>query len=191
MKILVFPLDEKNQYQHLLYFPIGQANKVNFLKIRPLFLPFLFVPSLFFYSLRGYSVFHLHWPSFNIRNKKKSKGLFKLNFFLSKSYIKSIKFLGFKLVWTIHNLVPHEKNTSNDLEITKLLCEVADAKIVHSNQTISEMKKLKLNVKNTFVIPHGSYVGVYSNNKKDTKRSFGFSKKDFVFLFNCNRIIIC
>lgn len=186
MKILAYPLD-KGPYQERLYFYIIKAgNKVSYMNrfLKKGFPPWLVLPFfpifLLFYRFLGFKIFHLHWQSFNLPLINR---LPKISLIYSIFCIKLIKIFGFKLLWTVHNLIPHEKATSDDLYVTKILCDLANAKIVHSDETINEMKKLRLNTDNTFIIPHGSFVGVYPNNFKNTKNKFGFLEKDFVFLF--------
>ena len=188
MKILVYPKD-KNPYQNLLYKNIKDKVNLKYLGSNPsntinlILLPF----QLFYNRIIGYNIFHLHW-TYQFQSPIKNK-LFNNSFtrFIYTSYFLLIlillKLLKYKLVWTVHNIIPHESQFIGEMKVRKFLSKMCNTKIVHSNETILEMKKLGLDIKNTFVIPHGSYIGVYPNNKKNAKKEFNFKENDFVFLF--------
>ena len=188
MKILVYPLYE-NPYQELLYTPLRKEG----IKIRYLNKTFFNIPlplaSIFFpllclvYRILGFNIFHLHWQNFVISSR--NNFFKKISFKQSLLNIKIIKKLGFKLIWTVHNLVPHEEQTSNDLEISRTLCKLSDAKIVHSYETLKEMRKHGFNTKNSFVIPIGNYISAHPNNssKKNSLKKLGIKNNNLIFLF--------
>jgi len=184
-KILVFPKD-KNPYQELLYSPLREKRikiEYAFPRYSSQVLSLLFlIPSLFYHKLKGYRLFHLHWTG----------GFSSPNRFLRIPYsvyflfmLRYLKILNYRIVWTVHNILPHEKQFFNDLACRKVLSAFADAKIAHSSSTIEEMKKLKMNTADTFVIPIGSYAGIYENrvSKEKARKCLGLNRNDFIFLF--------
>ena len=185
MKILVYPKDA-NPYQSLLYdamkkldpgLRISYAYSFPFIGSLPFFITVAVKRAL------GYRVIHIHWPSFGTRlpipaNKN-------LSYFVFMLTLKWIKLLGFRMVWTVHNVIPHEPQTADDLSAMRKLAKAADAKIVHSGYTIQQMTDFGLDTNNTFVIPHGNYIGTYPDNtsavKARTQLNLGIN--DFVILF--------
>lgn len=184
-KILVFPKD-KNPYQELLYSPLrkrGIEIKYIFPICSSQILSLLFmILSLIYYRLRGYKIFHLHWTGSFASPYKILRIFYSVYYLFILFYL---KILGYKLVWTVHNTMPHENKYFGSLIERKFLSSFADAKIIHSSSTIEEMEQLKLNTDNTFVIPHGNYIGQYENtvSKEKARKYLGLNKKDFVFLF--------
>jgi beta-1,4-mannosyltransferase len=72
--------------------------------------------------------------------------------------------LGYKLVWTAHNLYPHNrKHHELDRECRFELCRLADAIIAHCDSAAEEIDLHFRRTRKVFVIPHGNYVGVYLN----------------------------
>ena len=140
------------------------------------------IPSLTYYKLKRYNLFHLHWTgSFN--SPIKILQPFYSWYFLF--ILKFLKLLDYKLIWTVHNLVPHEKLFVNDLKYRQFLANLADMKIVHSNSVIEEMDAIGINAKNTHIIPIGNYAGLYENkaSKEEARKKLNLSHNDFVFLF--------
>ena len=93
--------------------------------------------------------------------------------------------LRYKLVWTIHDLIPHGEFFVNEALITKLLAKLSDTKIVHSEEVIKQMKFMKIDTSNCRVIPHGNYIGYYPNNqsKKIVTNKSNNMNQEFVFGF--------
>ena len=96
-----------------------------------------------------------------------------------------IKMLGYKLVWTVHNILPHEKQTINDKFILYLLCKLADKKIVHSAHTINELRKNYVDTDRITIIPIGNYMQLYENNisKSKARDTLLIPKDTFVFSY--------
>lgn len=190
IKILVYPKDA-NPYQDLLYDSMPETAQIHYLQLISRFLVIkllLFFPQLLFYRLKGYKVFHLHWLYFLTFSHKISliDTIFK-RFAIAYCFIWAlyIKLLGYKFVWTIHNVVPHEKHTANDELITRILCNIANEKIVHSADTLHQLEKINADIKNTHIVPMGSYVGLYPNNttKKEAQERLHIDPQKTTFLF--------
>lgn len=186
MKILVYPKDI-NPYQELLYRPMKHYADIKYLNsptgsrtLNLFLLPF----QIIYNRLLGFSIFHLHWSYLLVLP---IKGAFwRIVSTVYFAYILLlIRALGYKLIWTVHNVSPHNQLFFNDLLARKLLAKLSSIKIVHSKFTIGEMKKLGLDVRNSYIIPHGNYIGFYKNNVNqcNAKKYFNFKKNDFIFLF--------
>ena len=189
IKVLVFPKDV-NPYQELLYVPLRKKGVVvSYLQppfhSHTLWLLFLFIPQIIYFRLKGYTIFHLHWLypfTFPFMNNWFSRLFFTLYVPFCLLFIKLI---GFKLVWTVHNLTSHEKLFLNDRYISFLLAHLADIKIVHSKNTIPLMKELDYNTRNLHVIPLGNYIGYYPNTvtRQDARKKLGIGQVGIAFLF--------
>jgi beta-1,4-mannosyltransferase len=96
-----------------------------------------------------------------------------------------VKRLGFRLVWTAHNVLPHEQAFPDDVAARKKLAAWADLVIVHSASTVEELKKIGVILKRVVVIPHGSYVGVYPNiiKRAEARNKLGIAENVFVYLY--------
>lgn len=111
---------------------------------------------------QGYRILHVHWlhtltvPDFVPFAKH-------IAFLQTSLFLSWARLLGYRLVWTAHNVLPHATITSNDLAIRRKLSRSAAAIIVHSTSTIAALASHGLNTKVCQLIPHGSYIGVYPN----------------------------
>ena len=131
-------------------------------------------------------VFHLHWTSVLLgRAKTLAEAQMAKFSFIEKIY-KFVRKGGY-LVWTIHNLYPHEcQYLDEEIELRTTLCQVASKIHLHSKNALAEVAKhYPISREKIQIIPHGSYVGVYQNNitRMQARHYFGFSENEFVFLF--------
>jgi len=194
IKIVVFP-EEKgvSPYQELLYDELVKMVNVKVKYFKTKFLgkhilgifnlPIL--PKVIWYRLiKKYNTFHIHW-TFPLKFPINNLVLRFISFLYILLFLVLIKTLRYKIVWTVHEILPHGIETSNDLFIRKFLSRISDAKIAHSKTTIDEMTKFGLNIENTFVIPLGNFIGGYQNNttKNKSRKYLNINKEDFVFLF--------
>jgi beta-1,4-mannosyltransferase len=196
INVLVFPENRKvNPYQNLLYKDIMSIKdvKIKFFNASffghtriPLGIFNFFIPiRLFRYRLEGYNIFHLHWfgplhlPTENIILRLIST-IYLMIFLIYVKY-----FLYYKIVWTIHEILPPRKEFIHDLLIRKFVANITDANIVQSKSTLDDLKKLKFNTLKTYLIPHGTYIGAYENiiSKEQARKYFHLNPDDYVFLF--------
>lgn len=194
VKALVFPNHKQaggfNPYQELIYNNFRNREDINIKYLNCKFLSVgifgkLILPlKLILYRLRGYNCFHLQFL-YPFVPPMKNRIVQAIYFFYFIFCLFFIKKLGYKLIWTIHEILPHEKQFVNDLAVRRILSKFCDAKIIHSKNTIEELEKSDLNIRNIYIIPHGNYIGVYKDNitKNDARRHLKFNQKDFVFLF--------
>ncbi|HSW96465.1 MAG TPA: glycosyltransferase [Candidatus Saccharimonadales bacterium] len=188
-KILVYP-KYSNPYQSLLYSEVEKNKDIEikyFTDDIVTFGGYVLMAVLPFYLLKnrflGFTIFHLHWVLFTPLSQSKVVQSISLLYVLF--VILFIKLLGYKLVWTIHNIQPHVTVTANDMLITKFLCKMSNRKIVHSQVTITELKHLHCNTQNCVIIPHGNYIASYENTvtKQEAREYLNIDKNEFVFLF--------
>jgi glycosyltransferase involved in cell wall biosynthesis len=178
MKILVFPKAEDNPYQELLYKEFClKGDKVHYIyestssaSINNIIL----IPQLIYLRIRGYKIFHLHWIYSFVSV---------YSYYLFILWL--IKALGYKLVWTAHNVVPHEKKFHDDVVARQKLVAKADLVISHSMITIDGLKEINAAPKKFVIIPHPSYVGVYPNiiSREEARKKLHINLGTFVYLY--------
>ncbi|MET1411733.1 glycosyltransferase family 4 protein [Roseibium sp. HPY-6] len=103
-------------------------------------------------------LFHLHWEHAVYERQTEPKPIER---FLNQ--LDSFRAAGGKVIWTIHNLSPHDESkrgSNNDLQ--KGLLELADVLHLHSLPALAAAKaKLNLPGRKIRVIPHQNYTGAY------------------------------
>jgi glycosyltransferase involved in cell wall biosynthesis len=92
--------------------------------------------------------------------------------------------LGYKLIWTAHNLYPHNrKHHEIDRECRYEICRLATAIIAHCDAAAKEIQQHFGRSHNVFVIPHGNYLGVYTNplTREQARAQLGVPVDAFVY----------
>ncbi len=94
--------------------------------------------------------------------------------------------LGYRIVWTVHNLYPHDR-THFDLDrLARLaISSVATALIVHCERARALVQRHFYRTEGVFTIPHGHFVDAYPNTLSSTeaRRCLGIAQDRFVYLF--------
>lgn len=94
--------------------------------------------------------------------------------------------LGYRLVWTIHEIRPHESdNARQDMLASRALARLSHVLLAHDAEMAGRAREaFGLPEGRVHVVPHGSYVGVYpAGRDRDTVRSeLGVPRDAFVFL---------
>lgn len=128
-------------------------------------------------------IVHLHWlPSFSISPRRLRNTL------LYVRQLFRLKKKGTAIVWTAHNLVPHETLFPGlDLWLTRIVGKLSDRVICHSAAARDEVIfRLKLaDPAKVKVIPHGHYIDSYPNRtpRSVCREQLGLERDDVVFLF--------
>lgn len=185
IKVLVFPKDS-NPYQDLLYKHISNLVEITYLKgitssqtINNLLFPF----QLIFYRAKGYKIVHLHWMY-----KFTFPGITNISITCSTIYyyliLSFIKICGYKIVWTVHNVLPHNKIFIDDVNARRFLSRISSAKIIHSSATLEELRKYNIDTNNSHIIPIGNYIDIYPNivTRKKARQKLRINNSEFVFL---------
>jgi hypothetical protein len=159
MKVLVFPRDA-NPYQSLLYGEMRRLGvQVSYLgeltpiqTLNRLLLPLEIVAR----RLAGARVLHLHWVftfAFpGARGFPPMRGVAQAWFLV---VLRVSRMVGMHLVWTAHNVLPHEPVFADDVAARRALVEASDLVLVHSRSTLDELAALGAVPRRYAVIPHG------------------------------------
>ncbi len=179
---LVFSPDwsKANPYQKLLYASISKAGiPCKGLEGKN------FTFSWLLRNRKSVKFIHLHWL-FGIYNPKNTPNHYKkiLAFYLK---IVVARMLGYRILWTVHNLISHEcRNPRFETWIRKKVANAADAVIVHCNYAKALIQdKCEVAGDKVRVIPHGSYTGFYPNkvSRKEAREKLLIEDGAFAFLY--------
>jgi beta-1,4-mannosyltransferase len=127
---------------------------------------------------------HFHWIGGYYSSRNFVTSVVKLARFAIA--LRAVKARNVKLVWTMHNALPHEtRHPKIDILGRKLMLSLSDAVIVHCKAAQELIRSEHNNRANTvYVIPIGNYMGVYGNRrmKRDCRDELKIDQGDFVFL---------
>lgn len=181
MKVLFVPMYEAIPYQKKLIEELEKYN-VEIYKVKGRGMQSFNHP-----HIKSIDIIHFHWLE---------------PFFLSRSWVKSILKVGYfflkifiikkrvKIVWTVHNLVNHEKAMVQiDHFFTSNFIKQVDGFSVHNEYTKNILAtKYGINEDRLFKIPHANYLGVYFQGAdqekiKKLKEIYSINPADTVFMF--------
>jgi glycosyltransferase involved in cell wall biosynthesis/putative sterol carrier protein len=128
------------------------------------------------------SVLHFHFPHYFFTTEDHSTTSSLLREWKTKLEFARSRGLG--IVWTIHNLYPHDAR-HHDLqhEARLLLCRIATGLVAHCNYAATEVVKRFSPSADCVVIPHGGYTEMYSSFPRGYARErLGVDRNAKVFL---------
>lgn len=157
--VIALPRDP-NPYQELLYAPMrAQGARVRYAgRLTPSHtLNLLLLPlELAVWRLRGFRILHLHWTfGFRPAAAGDRAGLRRACRTWFGIIMAVTRRLGLRLVWTVHNVLPHEPVFDDDLAARRTLLATADLVIAHSPATLAELAGLALRPRASTVIAQG------------------------------------
>ena len=115
----------------------------------------------FLYRNRGHlDVLHHHWPHHDYYDD--DAGIMRQQM---RAFVRSMELareLGYKLVWTAHNIYPHNRrHQAIDHECRLEICRLATAIIAHCDVAASNVRTTFQRTRNLFIIPHPHFIGIY------------------------------
>jgi beta-1,4-mannosyltransferase len=129
-------------------------------------------------------VLHLNWPS-NLY-KSTSFDEQKERFQRFETDLISAKKAGWRIVWTVHNLIPHDARFPEfERWATCRLTSICDWQICHSHDTADRLCcEHGASADRLSIIPHPNYQGAYpnANSRSVARRLLGISADDIVLL---------
>ena len=161
MKVKVFVIPRNHEYINRLGHSLNKAGiRVKNLK------PFHYstpmnILRLLFFRMAGYRIVHVHW-------------LYIFPFaFVMKWFYFFCKVLGIRIIWEMHNIVPHSCK-ERDIKNARWFHEKAHAIIFHSKSDIERSREMlgAESGKMHIIIPHGNFSGSYENtvSKKEARK---------------------
>lgn len=158
MKLLAFPRSE-NPYQDELYGAMRSSRPivVRYLDgpTRSQTLNLLLLPlSLVLARVRGFRVLHVHWVYPFSLVWARSPVTRRIVEWWYRVFLATAAALGFKIVWTAHNLVPHETVFRDDFAARRRLVERCEVVIAHTESTAEIVRSW--NARRVVVVPGGA-----------------------------------
>lgn len=167
-----------NPFQAVLYATAPEA--------KALAIPVPEIQELADIRVPGHLVFHLHWLGGVLRDAAtEEEGKQRIDEFASQ--LDRLTRAGTRLVWTVHNILPHHARFPNlEIQVRKLVIERADAIHLLTERTTKETSTFyHIPPEKSFLCKHPSYVGVYPDYvSSDVARyQLGLHPEQKVFLF--------
>jgi len=158
----VFFIPKNHEYVRKLKEHLGKAG-VSAVLLKPFHYSSLTnLLKIVLFRLKGYRIIHVHW-------------LYIFPFgFVMKGFCYFCKSLGIKIIWEMHNILPHGFSES-DREHCRWFYEESDAIIFHSEHDIQRAKDLfnTRTDKIRTIIPHGNFNESYENTiSKENARKY-------------------
>jgi glycosyltransferase involved in cell wall biosynthesis len=171
--ILVVPFAEINPYHKLLY---RELEKLGYKIIKATDLKWGLI-----FQLKKPGIIHLHW--IDVPQEKLFRALLSIFYFTIKLIFSRL--IGLKILWTIHNLIPHEHNSQFQFFKSFITTKLAHICIVHCSSGIPiVMDKFKISRNKIIVMKHGLYKGWYKDElaKNESRKKLGISDDMIVVL---------
>lgn len=130
---------------------------------------------------RGFQILHIHW-TFQFwlpwaKGAHWARRTMQWWFFM---YLRLAQLLGFRIVWTAHDLLPFEPVFADDLRVRNVLLSRSKGVIALSDSTAKELREL--GARHVTVIPLGPFDAPYpvTLTRVEARASFGFAADDVV-----------
>lgn len=137
-------------------------------------------------GLRSGDVAHIHWTS-QIAQAAGTAPAAALRVARLGRALRLARARGVKVVWTVHNHVPHElRHHDQEAALYRLLAEAADAVHVMTADTPAMLAEdCTIEPSKVRLIPHPSYRGIYDTgiSREAARESFDLSPDDVAVLF--------
>jgi glycosyltransferase involved in cell wall biosynthesis len=139
---------------------------------------------------RRVAVLHFHWPQTYYVWEREPAVLRPLlswpKLALFGTRLAVARRLGYRIVWTVHQVLPHERARARlDRLGTRALARACDLLLAHDDATAREVERtLGGSAARLEVVPHGSYVGVYPRGRprSEVRAELAVPVDSFVFL---------
>ena len=129
-------------------------------------------------------VLHLNWPHLMYQAPDLAGRLARCADLIG--HLAHARLLGYKVVWTMHNLYPHETiNHDLDRLVQLGITHLATAIIVHCRRARELLRQHFSRAEDVFLIPHGHFIDVYPNTitRSEARRRLDLPEHHFVYLY--------
>ncbi len=130
---------------------------------------------------RRVDILHFHWPEIHYQRRSRLLTLLKLGHFVA--FLLTAVGLGRTIVWTAHNVEPHESTVLLDRWVRRLMVRVASV-VAHCQWAADEVRRRWGARGEILVVPHGHYIGRYPEqvSREEARRRLGLPMDGRVFL---------
>ena len=176
--VLFFPdWSRSNPYQMLFYTSLGQNYDI---RVRG-YKAEHFLKEVLDDNKEDFGFIHLHWLN-SLMDVSREDGADD-----TLSQLRYAKSLGYKIIYTAHNILSHESNyKERELRFRKKIATLFDHVIVHGEFAKQRViNEIEVNEGIVHIMPHGTYRGHYPNqvSREQARKKFGIGQEKFVFLF--------
>jgi glycosyltransferase involved in cell wall biosynthesis len=166
MRVLVLPRDP-NPYQGLLYREMQRLGvRVTYIgELTPSqTLNLLLLPlEVGAWRISGARLIHLHWVfAFTLPGARRLPVMRRVAHVWFLVWLRICRMLGMHLVWTAHNVLPHEPVFADDVSARRALVEASDLVLAHSQSALAELAALGAVARRSAVIQHGPIASIRS-----------------------------
>jgi glycosyltransferase involved in cell wall biosynthesis len=186
VRVLVTPKDE-NPYQSLLYEEVTAAGaEVRYAEgpSRSQTFNLLVAPLMLArYRFFGYRILHIHWVfQFSLPWASRAVIARRVMQWWFWFYLWLAETLRYRIVWTAHDLLPHDQVFFDDRQARRYLIGRADAVIALSHASATNL--VELGATDVRVIPYGSYAEPYRTTigRHAARHELGLAEDDVVVL---------
>ncbi len=130
------------------------------------------------------AVLHFNWPHYMYHGETLAERVERAAALVSNLAL--ARALGYKIIWTVHNLYPHDSgHFALDRLVRLALTQFATAIIAHCNYARQQVADHFQRRDQVFVIPHGHFIDAYPNtlSRAEARRQLGLSADHFVYCF--------
>ncbi len=162
MNILVYPREDNNPYQALLYSEMAcQGVQSSYLgeitpsyTINQLLLPLELVVR----RAAEARLMHLHWTyHYGLRGSSRFPLMRRAAQAWFMVWLSTLRSLGFRLVWTAHNELPVYPVFADDLQVRRQVVAECDLVICDSQTTLAQLLDRGIVPRRSIINPHGPY----------------------------------
>jgi glycosyltransferase involved in cell wall biosynthesis len=137
-------------------------------------------------NLRDVDYAHVHWPSFLYGAPTRGSCLYRFSIFLF--FLLLCRWRRIRLVWTVHNLYPHDRCVIPQLDrlARRLLVRLAARFAIHGRSAAAEVRRaFPAAADRVVLIDHGHWVDRFprSMSRGAACSELGLSESGFVYLF--------
>ena len=144
-----------------------------------------FLSTRWLWAKRGQvDVLHFHWIQYHYLIAPQVGSTAALVHFLRK--LVWARLLGYQIVWTMHNTLPHERAGGNiDVVARRAMALLAHKVLVLCEDGIRQLAEQFNRRKLVYLTPHGHFVGVYPDcvSRVQARARLNLRPNDFVYLF--------
>jgi len=166
MRVLVLPRDP-NPYQSLLYGEMQRLGvQVTYIgeltasqTVNLLLLPLEVVVR----RVAGARLIHLHWVfGFTLPGARRFLVMRRVAHFWFLVWLRTCRMVGMRLVWTAHNVLPHEAVFADDVSARRALVEASHLVLAHSQLALAELAAFGAVARKNAVVQHGPIAPILS-----------------------------
>lgn len=133
------------------------------------------------YRLLGYRIVHLHWIAGHFRPSTSRSMLMSYVYNIwYKLFLLMAKISGLKIVWTAHNVTPHDRIFPNDEKARQFLIQHCDL-VFALNQTSKTLLESEFNGTNVLLIPVAEVIPKPTESREETRKALGVGNDEVLY----------